>query len=958
MAIAGPLEDPRSIDVDLFSLARGGIVLLLMAVLAPTDANAQVDTLPAKAVSIYEDAQSRYQAGDYAGAVIQLKNVLQQEPGYLPAHVLLGRTYLQQGEGASAESTLRLAQRLGADPGLTSPLLARSYLLQLKPEVLLAEIRPERFEGRLAGTLWNLRGQAHLDRGELEAADEAFQKAAEFDTGGVEHLVGGATVLLRGGDTRGAEHLARMALGRAPDDVEALNVKASAHHARGEADAALEAYDRVIELNPGHVDARIARAGLLVDIGRGDDALPDIEYVRQNHPLDLRAPYLKGVILFQEGRDREARDAYLDAAGISDRIRPELFDRRPIFGFIAALVDYTLGRYEKAEERLKPYLQVHPDSAPARKILGAIALARNAPAAAVTELELGLRSAPNDYRLLSMLGQAYLRMGYPERATALLEQANQLSAGDSEVRFNLAMSRYESGALGSAMQDLASILEDDADNTQAGLILTTVYIRRREFEKAATVAEELIQRSPANISFYNLLGSAQAGLGRIDDARVSFEKALALDSRFLPGQVNLGKLERMAGNLDRAEEHLQAALELRPDNPEVFVELSRVEGARGDQEGAIRWLEKAADTEGGAIKARLALVEIYLDTGRIQDALMTAQAAEHDAPGNVEAQLALATVHRARNRPDLARVIYERLVLNAGYDAPLLYRLARLQLQAGSREDAVWSLEKAVKGEPRFLPARLLLVDLLLGLGKVELAERHIIGQGELVGDPATLVELKGDVAAARQDHEAAAAHYRAALQQDPTTGRILRLHQALRAAGRADEAVAALENWLGERPADTTVKAALAEGLLLDGRLKAARHLYEEVLEAHPRAPSVMNNLAQLYLRSGDPRAVELAQRAHELAPNDSDINDTLGWALVQDGQPALGLKYLRNAFTLSADNLEARYHIAYALEQLGRQDAALAELRDALQADVRLGEMEGVAALRDRLERATGKP
>lgn len=935
-----------------------GAAALLAAFLLPAAATAQVTELPARVASVYEDAENRHNQGDYAGAVIQLRNVLQQEPNYLPAHLLLGQSYLQQGQGAAAESALKLAQRLGADPALTAPPLARSYLQQLKPEVLLAEIRPERFQGRTAAILWNLRGQAHLDLGQLTEADQAFQAAAPLDPGGIRHLVGQATVLLRSGDPRGAEHLARMALEKVPDDVEAWDVTGSAHHTLGEADQALAAYGRVIELQPNHVDARMARAGLYIDLGQPEKALADIRYVRDNHPLDLRAPYLQGVILFQENRQAEARAAFLDAAGVIDRMRPELFERRPIFGFIAGLVDYTLGRYEKAEEHLEPFLRAHPASAPARKILGSIALARNDPGTAVTELELALRSAPDDYRLLSLLGQAYLRMGHAERATALLEQANRLGAGDSDVRFNLAMSRYQAGEVEHAVDGLAAILEDDREHIQAGVVLTSVYIEQREFAKAVQVAGGLVARNPGDQALHNLLGSAEAGLGRTDAARVSFEKALALDPAYLPGRLNLAKLERRAGNLDRARQHLEEALGAHPENTEVMVELGRVDEAGGQMEDALRWLHKAAAAEKDGVKARLALVEGLLAMGRVEDAHLQAQEATRKAPDHLPAQLALAATYLAQDRPDLARVIYKRVVIDAGYDASLLYRMARLQLQAGARDDAVWSLEKAVKAQPKFDQARVALVDLLLQQGKLDLAEEHIVVGAGTMADPATVADLRGHLAMARQEPGQAVTHYRDALERQPTTGRLLQLHRALRVSGRAVEAIAALEGWLEGRPDDALVKAALAEGLLLDGDLARAQALYEEVLEAHPEAPGVLNNLAHVYLRRGDDRALELARRAHQLAPQDSHINDTLGWVLVRRGDAALGLKHLRNAFALSADNLEARYHIAYALEQLGRRDEAIAELEAALRADSRFNAIEGVGELRARLAAGVTSP
>jgi hypothetical protein len=43
------------------------------------------------AASYYDDAMNRYQKHDDSGAIIQLKNALQQAPKMLPALLLLGQ---------------------------------------------------------------------------------------------------------------------------------------------------------------------------------------------------------------------------------------------------------------------------------------------------------------------------------------------------------------------------------------------------------------------------------------------------------------------------------------------------------------------------------------------------------------------------------------------------------------------------------------------------------------------------------------------------------------------------------------------------------------------------------------------------------------------------------------------------------------------------------------------------
>ena len=69
---------------------------------------------------------------DFAVATIQMKNALKEAPILLAPHLLLGCAYLGHGFGLEAE-------RRGADPFVTEPLLARAYFLHFKLQPSLKE---------------------------------------------------------------------------------------------------------------------------------------------------------------------------------------------------------------------------------------------------------------------------------------------------------------------------------------------------------------------------------------------------------------------------------------------------------------------------------------------------------------------------------------------------------------------------------------------------------------------------------------------------------------------------------------------------------------------------------------------------------------------------------------------------------------------------------------------------
>jgi Flp pilus assembly protein TadD len=81
-----------------------------------------------------------------------------------------------------------------------------------------------------------------------------------------------------------------------------------------------------------------------------------------------------------------------------------------------------------------------------------------------------------------------------------------------------------------------------------------------------------------------------------------------------------------------------------------------------------------------------------------------------------------------------------------------------------------------------------------------------------------------------------------------------------------------------------------------------------------------------------GDPRALQTARSAHELAGTVPNVQDTYGWLLVRAGRLSEALPLLQAAAAGLPDSPEVRYHLAAALAQAGQKDEARVLLTDTL--------------------------
>jgi cytochrome c-type biogenesis protein CcmH/NrfG len=93
-----------------------------------------------------------------------------------------------------------------------------------------------------------------------------------------------------------------------------------------------------------------------------------------------------------------------------------------------------------------------------------------------------------------------------------------------------------------------------------------------------------------------------------------------------------------------------------------------------------------------------------------------------------------------------------------------------------------------------------------------------------------------------------------------------------------------------------------------------------------------ILTQLAQLNGQAGKPQALDYARRAHELSPDDPQIQGTYGWLLAENQDTRQGLALLEAAIEQAPDNPEIRYHLAATLALTGKIQRARQELQTLL--------------------------
>lgn len=280
-------------------------------------------------------------------------------------------------------------------------------------------------------------------------------------------------------------------------------------------------------------------------------ALDDLERALELDPSNPQLASLVGELDFLAGRPRRALRHFTNTL----RRDPEQYEALVYSGILM----HHAGEFEQADRNLHRAVELRPD-----EFLGWFALgALHSDMDDLRQANVYLERAVEVDRVaaaLSLLGRNYRRLGKPGRAAAVLEEALELDAGDSETRYELGRSLVAAGGGREALRPLLESIETDPAGHGIGVMSTELAVTAGgDMPPALRQAMELHaqgQFGPAGRSARAVLGDAA------EDATNSSTRALAvallMESMRAEGRVREG-LEAIEG-LPLAEDPLAIAV--------------------------------------------------------------------------------------------------------------------------------------------------------------------------------------------------------------------------------------------------------------------------------------------------------------------------------------------------------------------------------------------------------------
>lgn len=389
-------------------------------------------------------ATALLEQADPRGAQLLLRPLVRAEPRNAEAHVLLARTQLELNDPVAAEKELKIARALRYERIVLHPLLGRAYLMQDRPQDVLADIPGTAVRDEEQASNLAVRALAYLAMNDVRLAEVSLESAVRLAPEDPTVLLGQARVLLARGQFGAAAEQAGRVLAQVPRSLDAMMVKAEAQSRRGDPEAALATMSQAIAQAPFSVPARLQRANQLMALSRFKLAQQDIDASFEVDWHDSAVVMTNAVLMMRTGRLKDAETEF-------QRLQP-LMERIPRGYFYQALTAFYLDQNESALETLGRFLKLQPNDADGLRLAGILEAKLGRPERAIDLLSRAVRAGTSDAEAFNTLGRSYFRVGRIPEAVENYRRASSIDPANAEFAAHLtaALSLAAGGAPGQA----------------------------------------------------------------------------------------------------------------------------------------------------------------------------------------------------------------------------------------------------------------------------------------------------------------------------------------------------------------------------------------------------------------------------------------------------------------------------------------------------------------------------
>ena len=510
---------------------------------------------------------------------------------------------------------------------------------------------------------------------------------------------------------------------------------------------------------------------------------------------------------------------------------------------------------------------------------------------------------------------------------------------------------------GKSTSILESLQQSELSSKRAHYLEILDLLKQNKLEEAGNKITDFLKKHPDEADYYNLQALLETLKKDLIAAQKNYDKALRLEPKNLLALLGSAKLALDEGQLDKAQNLANKALTINNKAINAYLMLADISYKQKNNAEVEKLLltakEKAGDDINLVLEVIKSLGKFYGLQKQPEKILGLCDDLVRRYPNNTMALDMLAQAQLFNHQKALAEQSLQKIIDLDKQDIGSRLLLARLLSEYPDKnKESIALLDEAAKIAPDKPEALVFKTSYLIKHQQYSeaLSLAHNIDQqfpklvlGKL---------LTGDTYLAQKQYEKANEQYQLAYKIQPNERILLTISDLLIAQNKPSDAIKLLNEALEKTPKDLAIHFKLATIYQQQNDSNLAETHYDAVLTEQNDNVIALNNLAILYAQKDDPRALDLAKRAYEKAPESAAILDTYGHILLKQNQANTGLTLLEKAALLAPKQNDIQLHLAEAYVSNNNTAKAIAILEPLVKTEQDYSEKKTAISLLESLK------
>ena len=223
---------------------------------------------------------------------------------------------------------------------------------------------------------------------------------------------------------------------------------------------------------------------------------------------------------------------------------------------------------------------------------------------------------------------------------------------------------------------------------------------QRQLQEALSETMQLLKQFPKSVTLYNIQGAANAGLGQLDAAVMSYQQAINIKPDYADAYNNMGVTLKDQGKLEEAIEAYNKALAIKSDYADAYNNMGVTLQKQGKLEEAIDAYNKALAIKPDYADAYLNMGNALKDQGKLKDAIKAYKKALAIKPDFADAYYNMGVALQEQGKFEQAIEAYNKALAIKPDNAAAQTNLGSAFREQGKLEETIKAYSKALAIKP------------------------------------------------------------------------------------------------------------------------------------------------------------------------------------------------------------------------------------------------------------------